>query len=163
MFISPQIINPDFGLYRYFKVASSLLRNSLTFPEGALYKLNIIRWNILVTNRIAHISNSCALQRWDGRSAGIVRLRTKGHGVGFLFYSDENYQFYWNVALSQQKYTLISSVGLFGRNANPTGNHPFVKYSSSCSTIRRSLKHNTWRFVLSVSKESTKTSLLLQS
>jgi hypothetical protein len=37
-------------LYRYFKVASSLLRNPSTSPEGALYKLNIIMIDVLVTN-----------------------------------------------------------------------------------------------------------------
>jgi hypothetical protein len=42
MFMSLQIINSDFGLHRYFKVSSSLLRYSLTSPVGALYRLNII-------------------------------------------------------------------------------------------------------------------------
>jgi hypothetical protein len=50
MFMSLQIINSDFGLHRYFKVAASLLRNSVTCPEGALYKHNIIRLKVLVTN-----------------------------------------------------------------------------------------------------------------
>jgi hypothetical protein len=35
--MSPQIINSDLGLYRYFNIASSLFRNSLISPEGALY------------------------------------------------------------------------------------------------------------------------------
>jgi hypothetical protein len=35
-------------LYKYFKVASSLSINSLTSPEGALYKLNIIGLDVLV-------------------------------------------------------------------------------------------------------------------
>jgi hypothetical protein len=40
--MSPQIINSDLGLYRYFNTASSLFRNSLISPEGALYIFNII-------------------------------------------------------------------------------------------------------------------------
>jgi hypothetical protein len=44
-----QITNSDFGLYRYFKVASSILRYTLT-SEGALYRLNIIKLAVLVTN-----------------------------------------------------------------------------------------------------------------
>jgi hypothetical protein len=36
-------------LYRYFKVASSLFKNSLTSPEAALYKLNIIEMFYLLT------------------------------------------------------------------------------------------------------------------
>jgi hypothetical protein len=50
MFLSLQIINSDSALYRCFKVASSLLRNSLTSPEGALYKLNIISLDVLLAN-----------------------------------------------------------------------------------------------------------------
>jgi hypothetical protein len=53
LFMSPQIINSDFGLYKYFKVASSLFINSLTSSEIVLYKLNIIRLDVLVTNLIA--------------------------------------------------------------------------------------------------------------
>lgn len=45
-----QIIKSDFGSYRYFKVASTFLRSSLTSPEGPLYKLNMIRLRVLVTN-----------------------------------------------------------------------------------------------------------------
>jgi hypothetical protein len=54
MFKSPQIINSDFGLYRCFKFASNLLRDSLASPEGAVYKLDVlihcfikIRFNIV--------------------------------------------------------------------------------------------------------------------
>jgi hypothetical protein len=46
--MSPQIINSDFGLYSYFKVASSLLRNSLTSPEGALFMIKVIKLDVLV-------------------------------------------------------------------------------------------------------------------
>jgi hypothetical protein len=63
--MSLHIINSDFGLYEYFKVASNLHRNLLTSPEGALYKLNIIRLDVYVSNWIAQISKSCSLQRWE--------------------------------------------------------------------------------------------------
>jgi hypothetical protein len=46
--MSPQIIYLDFWLYKYFKVTSSLFRDSLISPVGALYRLNIIRWDVLV-------------------------------------------------------------------------------------------------------------------
>jgi hypothetical protein len=48
--MSPEIKNSDFGLYRYFKVASSLFLNSLKSAEGALYRLNTIKLHHLVSN-----------------------------------------------------------------------------------------------------------------
>jgi hypothetical protein len=48
--MSSQNINSDFRLCRYLKVSSSLLRNSLTFPEGALYKSYMIRLAALVSS-----------------------------------------------------------------------------------------------------------------
>jgi hypothetical protein len=42
MFVSPQIKNSAFGLYRCFKVSSRSFINSLKSPVGALYKLNVI-------------------------------------------------------------------------------------------------------------------------
>jgi hypothetical protein len=46
-FMLPQIKNSDFGLFKYFRVASSLSINWLKFADGALYKANIL--NVLCT------------------------------------------------------------------------------------------------------------------
>jgi hypothetical protein len=48
--MSPQYKNLDFGLYRYFKIASNPLINQLKSPDGALYELNIIKKHALVSS-----------------------------------------------------------------------------------------------------------------
>jgi hypothetical protein len=62
MFITSKIKNSDFGLYKYFKVASNSLRNQLNSPDGALYKFNVIKLHALVSSLTAQISKSCSLQ-----------------------------------------------------------------------------------------------------
>jgi len=58
--MSPQIKNPDFGLYKYFRVTSSLSINWLKFAEGALYKANILKLDYLVSSSNAHSSKVCS-------------------------------------------------------------------------------------------------------
>jgi hypothetical protein len=53
--MSPQI-NSDFGLYKYFRVASSLSVNWLKFAEGALNKANYD----LVSSSTAQTSKVCS-------------------------------------------------------------------------------------------------------
>jgi hypothetical protein len=57
VYMSPQIKNSNFGLYKYFKVASNPLRNRLKSPDGGLYKLNIIKLHVLVSSLTAIFPN----------------------------------------------------------------------------------------------------------
>jgi hypothetical protein len=50
MLMSPQIKNSDFGLHRYFKAATNPLRDQLKSPDGAPYKLNIIKLHAIVSS-----------------------------------------------------------------------------------------------------------------
>jgi hypothetical protein len=45
--MSPQTENSNFGFFRYFKVAPNLFINFLKSAEGALHKLNIIKFDAL--------------------------------------------------------------------------------------------------------------------
>jgi hypothetical protein len=47
--MSPQINKSDFGLYRYFKVASNPFRNWLKSPSGDLYRPSITKLDVLVS------------------------------------------------------------------------------------------------------------------
>jgi len=58
----PQIKNSDFGLYKYFRVASSLFINWLKFAEGALYKVNILTPDDLISSATAQTSKVCSAQ-----------------------------------------------------------------------------------------------------
>jgi hypothetical protein len=60
--MSPQIKDPDFGLYKYFRVASSLFINWSKFAEGALYKANILKLDDLVSSSIAPTSEVYSAQ-----------------------------------------------------------------------------------------------------
>jgi hypothetical protein len=51
--MSPQIKNSDFGLYKYFRVASSVFINWLKFEKGTLYKAHI-KLDDLVSSSVAH-------------------------------------------------------------------------------------------------------------
>jgi len=62
MFMSPQIKNYAVGFYRYFKAPSRFFINWLKSPVGALYKLNIINLDDLVSSLMAQISKSFFLQ-----------------------------------------------------------------------------------------------------
>jgi len=65
MFMSPHIKNSVFGLYKYFKVSSSFLRNRLKSPIGTLYMLKSIRLDALVSSSTAQISKFFSLQTCD--------------------------------------------------------------------------------------------------
>jgi len=60
--MSPQIKNSDFGLYKYFRVASSLFIHWLKFAEGALYDSNILKLDDLVSISTAQTSKVCSAQ-----------------------------------------------------------------------------------------------------
>jgi maltodextrin utilization protein YvdJ len=62
MYMFTQIKNSDFVLYRYFNVASHLFINCLKSPEGAMYKLSIIMFDVLVSSCTAQISKTCSLR-----------------------------------------------------------------------------------------------------
>jgi hypothetical protein len=63
IFMLPQIKNSIFKLFRYFKVAYNPLRYWLKSPDGAPYRLNIIKLDVLVSSWLSHISKFCFLQR----------------------------------------------------------------------------------------------------
>jgi hypothetical protein len=58
----PQSKNSDFGLCKYFWVASSLFINWLKFAEGTLYKTNILKLDDLVSSSTAQTSKVCSAQ-----------------------------------------------------------------------------------------------------
>jgi hypothetical protein len=60
--MSPQIKNSDFGLYKYFRVASSLSIKWLKFADGALYKANILKLDYLILSSVAQTSKVCCAQ-----------------------------------------------------------------------------------------------------
>jgi hypothetical protein len=66
--MSPHITNSDFGLYKYFRVASSLSINWLKFAEGALYKANIFRLNIICVIKSRQM-------RWTGHASHMGEKR----------------------------------------------------------------------------------------
>lgn len=101
MFMSPRILNSDFGLYKYFEVISSLFRNSLISHVGVLYRFNIIRLNILVAILIAQFSKSFSLQYTE------ISILMKCRSV-------------------LTKIQLLLSVGLFAQNLNLTSNHSLL-------------------------------------
>jgi hypothetical protein len=101
MFMSPQIINSDFGLYRYFRVASSLFRDWIRSHEGALYKPNI-RLAILVSSWFAQISKFCSLQWWEilvflKHRSFLTKIHTPPLCIFFNWYLISNQQF-WGAA-----------------------------------------------------------------
>jgi len=61
-YVSPQIKNLDYGLYKYFRVASSLSINWLHFAEGALYKDNTLKLDDLVPSSTEQTSKVCSAQ-----------------------------------------------------------------------------------------------------
>jgi hypothetical protein len=48
MLMSPQINKSDFGLHRYFKVASNPFRNWLKSPDGDLYRPSITKLYVII-------------------------------------------------------------------------------------------------------------------
>jgi hypothetical protein len=60
--MSPHIKNLVVGLYKYFKVSSSFLRNLLKSPVGALDMLKTINLDAPVYSSPAQISKSFSLQ-----------------------------------------------------------------------------------------------------
>jgi hypothetical protein len=48
--MSPQIKNSDFALYRFFNVPSNLCKDLLKSAVEAVYKLNIIKLDVLVSS-----------------------------------------------------------------------------------------------------------------
>ena len=85
MFMSPQIKNSTFGLYRYFRTLSRFFINWLKSLVGALHKLNIINLDDLVCSSMAEISKS-------------------------FLYIYVKYKFCSNMGLYKQKYKHLSSV-----------------------------------------------------
>jgi hypothetical protein len=129
------IMNSDFGLYTYFKVAASLLRNSLISREGALYKLNIIRLDVLVTNWIADFK---------------VLFLTVTKNINFT-----------EMLICPNKHKHASLCRPFQQKLEPNMQPLIARCSSSSSTTRCSLKRNMWGFMLSSSKERINSSLFL--
>jgi hypothetical protein len=60
--MSPQIKNSDYGLFKYFRVASSLFIKWLKLAEGALYRANILKLDDLVSSSNALTSKVCSAQ-----------------------------------------------------------------------------------------------------
>jgi hypothetical protein len=50
------------GLYRYFRVVSSLYKNWLKFPEWAVYKAKILKLDDLVSSSVAQTFKVCCAQ-----------------------------------------------------------------------------------------------------
>jgi hypothetical protein len=60
--MSPQIKISDFGLCKYFRLASSISINWLKFAAGALYKANNLKLDDLLSSSIAQTYKVCSAQ-----------------------------------------------------------------------------------------------------